>query len=401
MKIVFVALGFGIEDNLGGSVRVAAQNAKALVEAGHEVLYLCTNRKDRHTKLFPNIHSSIIEGVEVIYLDTVCIPFWPGDFGPHYVSIPSWVFKKIKKCQIIHLHEFRSFLSYKLTKLGSKFNIPVLMYPQGTYLHHNTKGGIKKIYDLLFTSNAANKYKYLIACTKSEAIDFEKNGIQHLSIRILPNGIKINSSPIKNGKNCFREKYLSDDRSPFILSIGRLDHIKGFELMIKALPFIPSDWKYVIVGPDQQNYSAILEKVISELGLENRVFITGALPSQSDIQDALAESAFLVVPSYFEAFGQVILEGCLAKKPIIISKGCRIASDFTEENALLVEPNVNEIAKACNTYIENRKLRDLMAERGHKFCIENFALQNVIKKLIAMYIQILDNNENERQNTLV
>ncbi|NQV77223.1 MAG: glycosyltransferase, partial [Lutibacter sp.] len=189
MKIVYVALGFGRNDNLGGSVRVAAQNAIALVEAGHEVLFLCTNRKDRHDKLFNNIHSVIIDGVEVIYLNTVCIPFWPGDFGPHYVSIPDWVVEKIKEYQIIHLHEFRSYLSYRLTEIGNKFSIPVLMYPQGTFLQHNRKGILKKSYDF-FLLKSIKKYKYFIACTKSEALDFEKNGINRDSIIILPNGIR-------------------------------------------------------------------------------------------------------------------------------------------------------------------------------------------------------------------
>jgi glycosyltransferase involved in cell wall biosynthesis len=147
-------------------------------------------------------------------------------------------------------------------------------------------------------------------------------------------------------------------------------------------------------------YSLILKKIIVDLGLVDRVIITGALSEYSDVQEAITESSFLVVPSYFEAFGQVILEGFLAKKAIVISKGCRIASDISENNALLVESNEIEIAKACNKYIENGQLMDLMAERGYKFCIENFALQNVIQKLIGIYAQILNEDENGIYNTL-
>jgi glycosyltransferase involved in cell wall biosynthesis len=186
---------------------------------------------------------------------------------------------------------------------------------------------------------------------------------------------------------------MAGDLSPFILSIGRLDHIKGFNLMIEAMSNISSQWKYVIVGPDQQNYSAILEKIILDLGLNERVIITGALPGQCDVQNALDECEFLVVPSYFEAFGQVILEGCLAKKPIIMSKGCRISSDFSQENALIVEPNAIDIAEACSRFIENKSFRELYAERSYKFCIDNFTLHIVIQKLINMYSQILNDTK--------
>ena len=390
MKILYAALGFGINDNLGGSVRVAAQNAKALVDKGNEVLFLCTNRKDRNTKLFTDIHTDIIDKVEVIYLNTRCIPYWPGDFGPHYVKIPDWVIKKIKSCQIIHLHEYRSYLSYKLTKIGNNFSIPVLMYPQGTFSNHSTKGFIKKMYDIFFLNGIKKKYKYYIACTNSESKEFIKSGINKEAIRILPNGINLNNNKsIYHESNNFREKYMGNDSAPFFLSIGRLDHIKGFDLMIKAMPKIPSNWKYVIVGPDQQNYSIALKKIIFNLGLENRVIITGALPNKLDVQNALNECSFLVVPSYYEAFGQVILEGFLAKKAIIISKGCRISSDISSDIATLVEPNRNELSTACNRYIENRTLTQLHAVQGYNFCIEKFELSNVIQKLINIYIEVL------------
>jgi glycosyltransferase involved in cell wall biosynthesis len=182
---------------------------------------------------------------------------------------------------------------------------------------------------------------------------------------------------------------MGNDSAPFFLSIGRLDHIKGFDLMIKAMPKIPYNWKYVIVGPDQQNYSIALKKIIFNLGLENRVIITGALPNKLDVQNALNECSFLVVPSYYEAFGQVILEGFLAKKAIIISKGCRISSDISSDIATLVEPNRNELSTACNRYIENKTLTQFHAVQGYNFCIEKFELSNVIQKLINIYIEVL------------
>lgn len=47
MRIVIVSLGFGRNDNLGGSVRVASTNAVALAKLGHQVSYICTNRIDK------------------------------------------------------------------------------------------------------------------------------------------------------------------------------------------------------------------------------------------------------------------------------------------------------------------------------------------------------------------
>ena len=52
MKIAFEALGFGQNDNFGGSAIVASKNAAALASRGHDVVYFCTNRKDKKSKLY-------------------------------------------------------------------------------------------------------------------------------------------------------------------------------------------------------------------------------------------------------------------------------------------------------------------------------------------------------------
>lgn len=390
MRIVFSALGFGKGDNLGGSVRVAAQNAKALADLGHDVLFLCTNQIDKKKKLFPKLTKRQIDKVTVIYLDTYTMSFWPGDFGPHFVHIPKWVKEKISGYDIIHLHEYRSSLSVQLIKLGKRFSIPVIMHPQGTFFHHGNRTFIKQVYDLLYGNDIKKIPQYFIACTNSEANDFSRSGIDAGKIKVVPNGIALSDYTVPE-KGAFRKKILANDSSPFFLSIGRLDPLKGFDVMIKAMADIPEEWKYVIVGPDQQGYSDELKKITTELKLQDKIVITGALPNREDVQEALHDCDVLVVPSIVEAFGQVILEGCVARKPLILSTGCKIADEFAGDYALVVDPAPAAMSGACNKLINDPLLRETIAQNANQLCKDTYQIEVIAANLENIYIGIIHN----------
>ena len=269
MKIVIISLGFGRDDNLGGSVRVASTNAIALAKLGHDVSYICTNRIDKKNKLYPKFYKETIDGVEVYFLNTFIFSWWPGDFGPHFSFIPEIVRRVIYDSDIVHLNEFRSYLSLSVSFIANARSIPIVVQPHGTFLNHGNRVVLKNLYNFIFNLFTSRVSKYFIASTSIEKKVFLDAGLDEQFIKIIPNGIKIvDTSQIKSGS--FRNKYSINSSDLILLSIGRLDKLKGFQFVIESLVHLPSRIKYFIIGPDQQNYVSELNKILINLKLENK-----------------------------------------------------------------------------------------------------------------------------------
>lgn len=104
----------------------------------------------------------------------------------------------------------------------------------------------------------------------------------------------------------------------FILAIGRLVSYKGYENLIKSMPYVNESVSLTIVGEGPLRLD--LEKLVLELDLVNRVQIVGSV--SSDELKSLLKSCFALVlnsNSRAEAFGVVLIEALSFGKPLLTS----------------------------------------------------------------------------------
>ena len=102
--------------------------------------------------------------------------------------------------------------------------------------------------------------------------------------------------------------------------MGRIHAKKGLDILIKAFREIIShhpDARLLIAGQDEGE-QPLLEKLIRELSLEQRVHFTGSLGGQEKV-DFLAHADLFVLPSHNENFGNVYAEALAAGTPIVAS----------------------------------------------------------------------------------
>ena len=391
MKILMEALGFGGSDNLGGSVRVAAINATAVAAQGHKVVFLCTNRRDRKSKLYPGYFHEVVNGVEVHYLDTHTVPGWPGSFGPHYVTVPSNVRAMIAEVDVVHLHEFRSYLAGFVARTAAAHHVPIVVQPQGTLPRHRSRSMIKMFYDLLVGRQLLTKASCFVAVTSVESKVMARAGVSPDRIEVVGNGMVIDPNAALPERGAFRAKMGISEKAPLIVSVGRVHPMKGFDLMIRALPNIPDSTQYVVVGP-HDGAAESLQTLAKELGIEDRFRMTGPLPDARDVQAAVVDSDVFVVPSRSEAFGQVILEACLASRPLVLSSGCDAAPHFEGKCALVVSPEPDELAKACSRLLGDPELRARFGRAGRQLLDSDYGAKAIAAKLEAVYRGCLATN---------
>jgi len=387
LKIGFSALGFGVNDNLGGSVIVASTNAIQLASRGHEVIYFCTNKKDKSSNLFNETTIKKIKGVKVIYLKTYLFPS-KGSFGLHLIPEIKKFLEKESFFDVFHLNEYRSYTSLFISKWCSRNKIPFIIQPQGTLIKGGKSLMIKWLFDHLFTARILKKAAAIIAVTNREKLLAQELGIKESKIRVIPTGINLGDYESIPLKGAFRKKEKIEDDSPIVLFVGRLDQIKGVDILISAFAKIEiPKCKLVIIGPNHGSSDEIA-KQIKDLRLSESVLLAGALPEYKDVLSAINDADILVVPSRAEAFGMVILEGSVLKKAMVISKNCNV-SDFYVDAAKVVSLSIEEVANAITHLLSNPKLRLKLGSQAREVVENNFKLDKVVLQIEKLYLNII------------
>ncbi len=105
-----------------------------------------------------------------------------------------------------------------------------------------------------------------------------------------------------------------------ILFVGRMEPVKGLDLLISALSKLPEELNYrlLVIGGDEAGASAVGEhqKLARRLGVEEKIYFCGTVK-----HDALplyySAADLLTIPSYYESFGLTALEALACGTPVV------------------------------------------------------------------------------------
>ena len=144
-------------------------------------------------------------------------------------------------------------------------------------------------------------------------------------IEVISNGVFIDDfSKFESlSKKRYIQKFANcrcENVDKIIVSMGRLNKKKGFDILIKAFKQVLShhrDSYLLIAGPDETEGKKLFQ-LISELNLSENVFLIGTIENQEKI-DFLANADLFVLPSHNENFGNVYVESLAAGTPVVAS----------------------------------------------------------------------------------
>lgn len=155
-------------------------------------------------------------------------------------------------------------------------------------------------------------------------------------------------------------------KEKLIIFVGRLEHVKGCDIFLRALALLGlDDFKLLVLGAGSQKKS--LQSLSEKLGLKNLEF----LGSVSDIQNYYKKAKIIVSSSRFEGLGNALIESaffdCIrvatptagALELLEDGKNGFISSDFSEQalaKAILKALNADESVLE-NTRAESEKFR--------------------------------------------
>jgi len=200
---------------------------------------------------------------------------------------------------------------------------------------------------------------------------------------------KIQGSNIQNmaKKHNLENKYI-------LLSVGRLVGRKGFDQVIRAIPYaikkIPQ-LMYVVIGAGEDEEK--LKCLIAENRLNNSVLLLSSVTNEErqiwyNICDCFIMPS-RVIGSDYEGFGIVYLEANLAGKPVIAGKGGGVRDAVRDGlNGVSVDPeNVEAIGNTIVKLALDTDMRKKLGEQGKKFVLENFEWRKQAKAFFSVIDQ--------------
>ena len=152
---------------------------------------------------------------------------------------------------------------------------------------------------------------------------------------------------------------------PYILAYGRVEHTKGFDLLLDAFARAAlAPCTRLVLGGTGSALPA-LEMQSRAHGLEDRVDLPGRL-SRAQVSEQLAGASVVVVPSRREAFGLVVLEAWQAGTPVVVTSRGGPAGLVTDGvDGLLADPeDAAALGNAVARVLTEPGLADQLAQAG-------------------------------------
>lgn len=177
-------------------------------------------------------------------------------------------------------------------------------------------------------------------------------------------------------------KIFNGEKKKYILQVGRFDSNKNQKRMIEAMKDTGIELVF-IGGPGHSSQSYYDDCVRLAEGYNNIHFL-GWIDNDSPLlKSAFAHAKTLVLPSFMETFGMVLIEGAIAGANLVMSNTLPILDYEEFAHCPVFDPaNINEIrSKVMEAYtLEQSELNQRIRER--------FTWEAVVKEHIECYMNL-------------
>lgn len=365
----------------GGVIAVADQVSRALANRGHQV----------------TIYTSDFE-LDQLYLDSfknINIYTFPchASFRNRPLIITG-VVKQIKKqineFDVIHMHDCRGMLSFIVQRFALKNNIPYIVDAHGVNI--NT-WGIFGLIDRIFTLPVLRNATMTIAETSLGTEELKDVGIMDAKISLLYPPFPVDDYALLPQKGLFKTKYNIQGKH-LLLFLGRLNWIKGLDYLIESFKLLYNEQTnvvLVVVGADD-GYKSILERKITEWGIEDAVIFTGYLGGKEK-QSVLVDADIVIQPSSYEqGLPWSCVEALLCNIPFVVCQNTGASEDAIKMNTgYLVEyGNTNELKDTISNIYSHPDECAQNVKIGRKYVFDHLSIKNKVEEYEKIYLECMN-----------
>lgn len=306
-----------------------------------------------------------------------------------YLPWGGWrtIHRLVAEADVIHLMGHWSVLNLLVYWTARRLDKPYVVCPAGALPIFGRSAMIKRLYNWFGGKALIRNAAAWIAVTEGEFTHFESYGIPSTQVVVIPNGVCEEDFPLVD-RAAFLDRYGLPD-APLILFMGRLNSIKGPDLLLQA--FIQcrnqyQDFHLVFAGPDGGMLFE-LKKVAEEAGIVKWVHFLGYV-SGEDKSAAYRSAKLLVVPSRSEAMSIVAIEAGICGVPVLLTDQCGFGDIRLVNSSLEVPATVEGLANGLIRLLTRPDILKTISPAWFDFVDKRYSWHSLVPEYIKLYKQI-------------
>jgi glycosyltransferase involved in cell wall biosynthesis len=166
---------------------------------------------------------------------------------------------------------------------------------------------------------------------------------------------------------------------------GRLEHQKGFDVLLRALRDV-QDATLVLIGDGREREQ--LRSLARGLELDDRIVWH---EWTDDVRSYLPAFDVFVLPSRFEGFPLVVLEALLAETAVVATNVGSVPEAVRHEKTGLLVPadDAAALAAAMRRLLADADLRRSVGHHGRRLVLDRFTAQHMARSFHALYDELV------------
>ena len=357
-----------------------------MANLGHEVILFCPEKDPA----WQNSGNNSKIQAQLEKLDGFTVHRIPADPVVLNMSTMPALFGILKRqdFDIIHSHEYFTSCSFQSAIVSALKNVPFVI------TQHNDQLPLIFLnrFGYLLSSATIGKYssyraRKIIALSNDIKLHLLRMGFKKNKIEIIPNAVDTTLfSP--GQKNILQSKWGISEN--VVLFVGRLVAEKGVELLIQAFNEVTKKIpkaNLVIVGrgPKEKDLRNLQEK----LSAKNIIFIEKV--ENRFMPNIYAGCSVLVVPSYLEPFGNVVLEAMACGKPVIGAYvgGIKDTIIHGETGYHFSVGNIKMLRDFLLKILSNDSLKNKLGNNARRRVLKNYDTKIIAGKIERLYSELI------------
>lgn len=209
-------------------------------------------------------------------------------------------------------------------------------------------------------------------------------------ISVIPNGIDPEIFDFEFDPHHLRNQYAAEHEK-IVLYVGRMVLEKGVQVLLHAVPSVVFECpgtKFLFVGTGY--YLDDLKRMADHLGINHDVKFLGYV-SDPDLLRLYKIADVVCIPSLYEPFGIVALEGMAAKVPVVTSDTGGLP-DFVEHMAngiTTYTDNTQSLSWGILQVLRNPDLAEALRDEGYKRVSTIYNWKVIAQHTLEVYEQVL------------
>jgi glycosyltransferase involved in cell wall biosynthesis len=360
----------------GGPEKTIINSPRFLENQGYPMV--CAYMRDPKDKYF----SDLLERAE--QKNATVLPV--DDFGPFDWRVITRFNALVRQHQpaIWHAHEYKSNFVGMFARRAAPMRMVTTVHG---WVQHTWKTPLYYGIDRI----CLRRYEHVVCVSQDIHADVLSLGVPEAKCTYIPNGIDTDEYQRTQDRGAVKERMGTDPARMVFGAVGRLSDEKGFHLLIESFARcqarVGTDAELWIVGEGAEK--ARLEKLITELGVANKVKLLGFRKDTLDIYHAM--DAF-VLSSIREGLPNVVLEAMALNVPVLSTRAAGVPNVITDgHNGLLTQCGSSAaLDDGLEQLMTDEGLRKRLGDAARQSVVSSHSFALRMSRVRNIYDELLD-----------